>query len=487
MLQSLREKATGGVAFFIIGALVISFAFWGIQDYLHGSADGVTIAKVNGNKITQQQVNKAYQRLQQQLVAQKVLTIPLSLKQQAQLKKEALNQLIEMNVFADAARSDGYRVSDQQIDATIKSMPTFQVNGQFSPARFQQILSAMLYTQAQFINDLRQSILVTQMNAGVMGSAFVLPNEIKTVSQLMHQKRDFEYLLLPTSKFAKQVTVSKQEIDDYYQKNQDQFMLPAQVSIEYIELSVKNIEKNLNLSKQELQQYYDDNIDLFSTPEKWKLATLLIRLPHSASAQQLSQAKQKASDIEAKLKQGESFDKLISEYSDNKTSRITGDSGSWVTKSDLPALLGEVVSKLSAGQLSQAVKTDRGYEIVKVIDIQQPKVVPLASVKEKVEKAAIAQKAQKQFSDDSEQLANLTYTDPSTLKSAANALNLTVHTTGLFTQKGDKTGITSNPKITSMAFSDNVLKDDNNSDPINLSPTQIVVLRIKQSEPEHDK
>jgi peptidyl-prolyl cis-trans isomerase D len=106
-----------------------------------------------------------------------------------------------------------------------------------------------------------------------------------------------------------------------------------------------------------------------------------------------------------------------------------------------------------------------------------------ATSKPAVEKALRAQKAEQWVATQSDKLANLTYTRPDTLKAASDALSLPIQTTAFFTQRGEKQGLLSNPKVLAAAFSDNVLKQRNNSDVIQLDDRTVMVLRIAEYKP----
>lgn len=106
-----------------------------------------------------------------------------------------------------------------------------------------------------------------------------------------------------------------------------------------------------------------------------------------------------------------------------------------------------------------------------------------AVVKNQVHKDFLRQKAMELLSEKNDKLADLTYTNSDSLQPAANELGLKIQNTELFTQAGGKAGITKNPKFIKAAFSDTVLKQGYNSNPIELGEGTIVVLRIKQHIP----
>lgn len=370
MLQVMREKIQGWIASIIIGILVIAFALWGIEYYLERGGSTNVVAKVNGKPISEGLVNAVFERLRSNQT--------LDVDAQAKLKQQALRQIISAQVLSEGALKSGYRISPAQLDDVIMQLPAFQFQGQFSPQRFQQVLTMMGYSQDQFIADLQRTLLVNQMQIGVVNSAFALPNEAQQALRLANQKRDISYLIIPANKFLDFYKRDPNAINTYYQHHQDQFKTPEKVSIEYVELSVEQLGKNLSISPQELQQYYQNNNSAF---------------------------------------------------------------------------------------------------------IKNGKTLPFAQVKNEIEKNLKQQKLQQLFSDQSQKLSDLTYTDPNTLNTAATTLHLPIQTSEAFTRSGAKAGIAANPQVVAAAFNDDVLKNGNNSNLISIKDGTVIVLRVKNYQP----
>ena len=98
MLQKLHEGIKGWVAGAIIAIISLVFVLWGVEYYLQpGNAGGNTIAKVDGRKITEKELNLTFQQLQRQYTVQKGGL--LTSQQNAELKQLALQQLISTNVL----------------------------------------------------------------------------------------------------------------------------------------------------------------------------------------------------------------------------------------------------------------------------------------------------------------------------------------------------------------------------------------------------
>jgi peptidyl-prolyl cis-trans isomerase D len=480
MLQSIRDRSQSWLMGVVIFLACAAFALWGIHSYLGDSSQPDIVAKVNGQTIHQTELNQAYERLRQQQQTQLGADFVFDQKIASQLKQQALNQLIMGSLLTQAARTEGFRVSIDEVKSALLMIPAFQVNGQFSLERFNEVLSSILYTENQFLADLQTTMLTEQVRSGFVNSEFALPNEIETAVKLVNQKRDINYLVIPAARFMDEAKISDADALAYYNQHLTQFIMPEQVSIDYIELSLPQIAAQQHFDDTQLQQFYQTNISNYTTPERWHVARLLIKVPANASAQQIAQAKTQINDLMQRLQKGEDFSKLVKQYSDDKVSAAKDGVMDWFSSGTVDPAIEKIVAALAKpGDVSAPIQTQEGFNLIKLIDVQKSQVQAFAKVRAQVEKAMAQQQAEHIFADASDKLSNLTYTNPSSLDAAAKTLNLPVKVSGLFTHQGGKDAITSNPKVYTAAFNSDVLSG-NNSDVIELDPDTLLVLRIKQ-------
>ncbi len=482
MLQSIRDKAQNWIFLVVIFLLVIAFAFFGFERFFEGSQSSKAVAKVNGYKITQNEFNNAYQRLKRQLQLQLGSGFNLTPTIEANLKKQALQQIIHNYVLTKALMADGFSITQGQINSVLTSLPIFQVNGQFSEARFQAVLNNLFYTETAFVSQLKTSMLINQLQLGLVNSTFVLPSEVDEAYALIHQKRDFSYLIIPANRFDSKIHPSEEQVKAYYDAHQQAFSTPEKVSIAYIQLSQADLLKQQKFSEAKLKQYYENNVDSFTIPARYHVAQIFVKLPAKATKDDISKAQAKVSKIERALKT-ESFDKVARAYSEDIFTARKGGVLPWFSKGMVQSVLYKTASALKVDSVSKPFNTKEGISIIKLLAKKTEKTADFASVKSRIENQLAQQAAEKDFATKSDELANLTFSDSNDLQSAAKSLNLKIHTTPLFTRKGLKTGIASNPKVVNAAFSDTVLKQNYNSDPISLKDASVIVVRVNKHVP----
>jgi len=457
MLQKMRERTQGIIAGGIVALICVTFALWGIQNYTKSTGNTEEVAKVNGVVITPQQLQLAYEKARQQELARGNVTLDQN--SQAALKKQVLQQLIEDTLLTQALIKLGFNIGAEQLNAIIFSMPIFQENGHFSVDKMRQLLSNLSYSEKEFAAELQHSMMLSQFEAGVVASSFILPSEIKTANKFLDQKRDFAYFIISPERFAKEVSPSDSEINQYYEQHANEFVIPEKISIEYIELKAADLKKEIKNDSQRLDKFYNDNIDTYSSPKRWQIQRIL--LPATDDSQK------KLLDIAQQIQAGKNF------------TDFSPPAATWVDRNNGTADFIEQLNKLAPNQVSSIFKTNEGLNLVKVLAVQPSKVLPLTSIRDRVQQNFEKQQLTQLFSERNDKLADLTYTNSDNLTTAAQTLGLTVNTSGLFTRDGEKTGLAANPKIIKVAFSEAVLKQNYNSSPIEITAGDVVVLRIK--------
>lgn len=480
MLQSIRDRAQGVIAWIIVILITIPFALWGIHQYF-GGGTSATVAKVNGVNISQREIQFSYLQRRERLQQMLGKNFDPKLFSEKHLKHQVLEQLIKREALTQAVTDAGFRVGDAMLGAQIRAIPAFQQNGAFSEDLYTRALRAKGMQPATFEAQMRRDIVGSQLQAGIAASDFATKNEVDTYLRLQGQTRDIGYLELPVERFTGKVSVSDQEVSDYYAKHRDQFISPEKVSISYVELSLDEIAKGIDVSEDQLKARYESQKDSFRTPEERRARHILIAVSPKADKKAEDAARKKAQKLLDELHKGASFAKLAKKYSDDPGSAKQGGDLGFFGRGVMDKSFEQAAFSLKVGELSGLVHTNFGYHIIKLEAIRGGTVKPFSEVRGELLKEAQREKAEPQFYDEADRLANLAFEHPDSLKTVANELGLKIQQTDYFTRNGGK-GIASNPKIVSAAYSDDVLAG-NNSEAVELDTNDLVVLRVRDHVP----
>ena len=170
MLQDIRENSQGVVAKIIIGLIVAVFALTGME-MLGGGLLQPEVAEVNGEEITQFQLDQNVQNLLASVGGQ------LEGIDQGLLESIALNQLIEETILRQQAFNTSMVISNSRLDRNILATPSFQVDGVFNSDMAIRTMAAQGLNVDGYRQLLTQNMLVSQMASAYTNSNFVTQSE----------------------------------------------------------------------------------------------------------------------------------------------------------------------------------------------------------------------------------------------------------------------------------------------------------------------
>lgn len=480
LLQKIRDHAKGWFAYTIVGLLTIPFAVWGINYYFEAGGP-MDAAVVGGGKITLQEFQRAYQQQRQQLQAMLGGNADPALLEGPRLKQDVLRQLIDERVLDQVVRDHGFRVGDRQLHDALVALPVFQQSGGFNKDLYERLLRNQGYTATMFEESLRQSLTTGQLRDGVVESTLITPTEMEQIVALLKQQRDLRYVVLPLERYIAKASVDDAAIAEYFERNKDRLVNPEQVQVQFVELKLAQVAEGITVGEAELKAAYQEQIAKYGQPEERQASHILVKLPPNAGETEVEQARARAQQILDSIRSGaKSFDQALQEAKADTSGQLEGDELGTIGKGmfDDPALENALFALPKPGEISEPVRMPAGFHLVRLDGVTPARVKPFEEVREIVAKELRQQQAENRFYEITQNLANLSYENRDSLEPAAKALNAPIQESGWFSRKGGE-GITAHPKAIDSAFSEDVLKRGLNSEPLELEPGHVVVLRVK--------
>jgi len=476
MLQKIRDKISGWFAAVFLGAIAVVFVFWGIR--FEGSVTSAA-AKVNGQSIPVETIRRAWQERQTELAQRIRDELPPELVKSEQ--KKLLDEFIAREVIVQRAHESGYRIGDAELAETLRQIPALQVDGKFSRDRYAALLRQQGRSEPEFEREFRRDLETNQLRNAIAVSAFVTPGEMKRRLELEGETREVSYAVVPAAKFAGQVNVTPEAVAAYYAKHKTEYMTPETVSLQYLKLDLADLAANVQVTEEGLRKYYEDNAARNEAPEQRKASHILIESGSDDAA-----AKKKAEAIAARVKAGEDFAKLARENSDDPGSKDAGGDLGWATREAYVKEFSDALFAMQKGEIRGPVHTQFGYHIIRLDDIQTPHVRSFEEVRGELEPEYRKEQAQSAFYEKSQQLADESFAALSELASVAKKLGMKVQTIDSFTRQGGG-ALGSERKVIDAAFSEPVLQERQNSAPVEIANDSVVVLRVTDYKPSHER
>ena len=481
MLERIREGSQGPWAMAIIALIVLSFVFAGVGSYLTSSGT-TAVATVNGEEISAQELERAYQNQRAQMESQfgeSIAQLFSSEQYLADFRRNVLDRLIAEKLIQQQAQDMGLRVSDEQIRETIVQMPEFQFGGQFDNERFQAILRQNGFQVADFRNYLRTQMTQNQLTAALTNSTFSLDGEVELANALQRQTRDAKYAVVSSSAFADSVEVTDADVEAFYNNNIASFDTEEQVKLAYVKLSVDDLKDRVSVDEQAVRTYYDNNINSYGKEEERRVSHILIDAGDDADA-----AREKAQSLKAELDNGADFAALAEANSDDTFSAENGGDLDFITPEMMDPAFDEAAFGLeNVGDVSDVVETEFGFHIIKLTELREAQIKSFDEVADEIRDTLLYDAAMEKYFELQNTMAEIAFEVPDTLEDVANAVDLPVQESVLFSRNTAPVELSS-PAVLDVAFSSQLVDEGLNSDIIELDDENIVVVRVTEHLPQ---
>lgn len=474
MLQNIRDNAQGTIAKIIVALIAITFALFGVESIVGGMQGEPEVAVVDGEEITESQYARAVEQRRRQILSQMGPQADASAIDENLLRRTVLEGLIEEQVQLNAANAKKLVISNAVIDQYIRSLPVFQQNGRFSQEAYVATLRGAGILPLEFRQSLVRELLLQQDREAIRQTAFVTDSEFTKLINLDRQTRDFAYLSIPAEDFRSQVEVSEEEVQEFYQANQDQFRLPERVVLEYLEVDRASLADKVEFTEDELKARYEQAVAELHKQEERSAAHILIEVSGNQSRDAaLAQIKK----IQEELKAGADFGELAKKYSQDLGSANDGGDLGYVTPGIFVPEFDQVLFEMQPGQVSEPVLTEFGYHLIKLNDVREQDAPDFDEMRDQLAATLRQEKAQALYEERVNRLADISYTSPD-LEEPAAELGLDIKESPVFSRDGGE-GLFANPRLVNLAFSDEVLNGEN-SLPLEVGNERTLVVRLKQ-------
>lgn len=474
MLERMREGSQGVVAKSILVVIILSFALAGVSSYLGSTSENAAVT-VNGEAISQQSVEQAYQneraRLQQQYGEQFDL-IAANPNFAQQVRAQATQTLVTERLVAQAVAEMGLRVSDEQVKKAIRETPEFQVDGKFNNNQYLTLLRNNNLSPSQFSESFKSDLVRIQLLQTLVGSEFVLPSETVQINKLQGQQRIARILNIKSDDFTSTDPVTPEELNAFYADNNEIFQNPEQVNVEYVLLDSAALTSQINISDADIQAYYDQHQGAYQRAERRKVAHIFIKGDSEES-------KVKAQAILAEIKDGADFSELAKTKSEDLFSAKNNGELDWFERGVMDAAFDDSAFELTAeAPVSEVVKSEFGFHIIKLIEAQATQTLPLSDVKSQISLLLSNEKAKEKFDSLYQRLSEVAFESPDSLEEASAEVGVDIKTSGFFSAD-DAPAILSDRNILTQVFDENFRQEGLNSEVIELNDTQAIVVRVK--------
>lgn len=431
----------------LLGGVAITFISWG--GYQYTSQRLSRVAMVNGETITIAEYNSAYKRLVDQVRQSFGNNLNDELLKSLQLEHKALDQLVDNILMRQAASDLDIRVTDEDLSRSIRSISAFQVAGVFNPRRYQLVLNQNNLTPESFELSQRDALLIQKLNSFITGSVKVSDQEALEWFKWNNATVDINYFLLEPDRY-KDISVTDEEVQQYFDGHKDDFKTDPAVKVRYLKFDPKNYVPQVKISDEEIKAYYDEHPDEFKNPKTVEARHILIKVDPNASPEDVAKAKERIENILQKAKNGQDFAELAKQFSEGPSRDKGGYLGTFRREAMVKPFSDKAFS-MKAGEISDPVRTQFGWHIIKVEKVNEATTTSLADAKQDIRKKLAEERAKYLAYDAAESIFDAVF-QGSRLEAIAAEHKLTLHTTDFFTRQNPPEGTAQKAEFAKVAF-----------------------------------
>ena len=450
MLQILRDKAQSLIIQAIVVIIALVFIFWGVGTNLMNKQEAAIV--VNGEEISFQQFQRAYDQAYTRLAQQFGGTLPKGLAESFNIRQQVINQLTQEVLLRQGGVEMGLMVSAPEVQKEVESMVQFQDNGGFSLERYKSILASNRMSPTIFEESLRFDLLANKTLSNITGFAVSASDfEVEDLYDLEKETVSVSYVVISPDSFLTEVEITDEDLELWYQTAGDRYKSETLIQVTYLPFGYESIGSKVTIEEADIQAYYDQHLTEYQIPEKRHARHILLKATPEDSAEVHQNQQREAEIIREKASNGEDFAELAKKFSEGPTAAAGGDLG-FFAQGQMVKPFNDAVFAMQEGDISDVVKTDFGYHIIKLEEIQLAGIRPLDEVRSEIASTLQLDQAKPLAF----QVANEAY--EGIISSGSLAAYLDAHSetevvkTDFFSQKNPPEGLPSDPQFLERAF-----------------------------------
>ena len=439
-----------------LGLVVLTFIAFYIPSFLDTTRVGTAsasdvVATVNGKDIKGLDYQRRYQNQMMAYQQQYGGSINEQLLRQLGVDQQILQQMVDEQAALAEAERQGLRVSDEELAQQIFSIPALQENGRFiGEARYEQLLMSQNppMNKGDFEENLRRSMMIDKLRSAVTGWLAVTDADVEREYKNRNEKVKLQVVAITADKFRDKVTVTDADINSYYTAHQAEYRKGEQRKIRYLLIDRDQLRSRTTVTPQDIESYYNSNVQQFQTPEQVRASHVLLKTEGKDEATVRKQAEDVLKQAKAP---GADFAALAKKYSEDEGSKATGGDLDYFPKGRMVPEFEQAAFAMQPGQISDLVKSQFGFHIIKVVDKKPAATRTLDETRTQIQQTLQAQRVEQQMTDRTRDL-DARITKPADLDTVGKEAGVTVAESGFFAREDPIPTLGPAPEVAAQAF-----------------------------------
>jgi len=440
-----------------LALVVLTFIAFYIPSFLDttqvvgGASASDVVATVNGTDIKGLDFQRRYQNQVSAYQQQYGGSVNEQLLRQLGIDQQILQQMVDEQAELVEAQHQGIRVSDEELAQQIFSFPALQENGRFiGEQRYEQLLMSQNppLTKGSFEENLRRSMMIDKLRSAVTGWLAVSDADVEREYKNRNEKVKLQVVALTADKFRDKVNVTDADVDSYYTAHQAEYRKGEQRKIKYLLVDRDQLRSRITVTPQEIESYYNSNVQQFQTPEQVRASHILLKTEGKDEAAVRKQAEDVLKQAKAP---GADFAALAKKYSEDDGSKVNGGDLDYFPRGRMVPEFEQAAFTMQPGQISDLVKSQFGFHIIKVVDKKAAATRTLDEVRPQIQQTLQAQRVEQQITDRTRDL-DARITKPADLDVVGKEAGTSIAESGFFAREDPIPTLGPAPEVAAQAF-----------------------------------
>lgn len=402
MLKAMRDsfRHLKWILLLIVGAFIVMvFVDWGGA----GASGTVTnqsfVARVNGEVIPIQEYARTMFFTERQYEQAYGTALTPEMRQQLGLTQLVLNSLIEQKLLLQEAERLDLTATEAEVRDQILKSPALNPDGQFvgEELYLRYVTGNLGYpTVAEFENEIQRDLTLAKINSALLNSIVIPASRAEQEFRRRNESAEIRYVLFPTDRVLEQVQVTSQEVEQFYRENTARYTHPEQRNAQYLLADLARVRSQISIPEAELRARYDGARESYRQPPSVSAQHVLISLEETATPEQEAAARTEAEEVLAKARAGTDFTELAKQYSDEPGADTRGGDLGFFTRGQMVAPFEQAAFALQPGQISDLVRTQFGFHVIKVNETRPESIRTFEEVRVELEGRLVEERTRNQ-------------------------------------------------------------------------------------------
>lgn len=435
-----------------------------------------TVARIGDQTITLQEVQQKMADIERQN------TVPKAM--ESLYAQQILRSLVFQKEIQYEANRLGIRVTNEEVADRIKQFlpAAFSGDSPIGMDQYTQLVQRQFQmTVPVFEDTVRQSILQEKFQRLVTDGISIGPAELQEQFLYQNEKVKLDYAIINPQDLETKITPTDAQIQAAYDKNKSKYQVPEKRIATYGLVDINKLRQSVQIPDAQLLAEYQKNIAQYEVPERVHAEHILLMTVGKTDAE-VAEIQKQAEDILKQLKKGAKFEDLAKKYSQDPGTKDKGGDLGWIVKGQTVAEFEKAAFSLPKGQISDLIKTQYGFHIIKVLDHENAHTKTFDEVKDSMKAPQVLAKADQEANSEADKLAAaIRQSSRTSIQSLAQQFNLTVGETRPLSVNDPVLELGNSPEVKNAIFR---LAEGNTSLPIQTDRGYVVV-SVKQVLPAH--